>query len=587
MQANKFVNLLILMLFMLCVSTSVSAESVVSFSDVTENHWAYSAIMNMTERGMFKGTSEAVDGVTAFSPDKTMLRSEFIAVLTRYLYSNELGLMNPSNGQWYANNYIVALKYGLLTSDELDGGELEKPCTRQEMAMLLVRAAYTGNGEVAENIIPSAKIFDYDKIAEEYKSYVLQSYTLGLLVGVDEKGTFNPEGILNRAQAATAIYRLIDTSTRVVYDRKQISFTCENGISYSGEYTNGEADGYGTMVFPDTGTYTGNFVNGKREGYGKFAWNVGDSYIGMWNSDKMCGEGTYTFSDGYTIDGIWLNNNIVIESFSMTPSSVYMTTGAEAQIMALCVPKNITENITWVSSNPDIVEVTGVYNTAYLLAISSGSAVVTAATESGSKTECMVTVTNNSAKRIELNYGDYAMNTGDDLFIEAYVTPTSFPVSELSWSTSDDSVAVVYEDGYVIAVNPGTAVISAKSPNGLIATCYVTVYDEELTLWDGNWNVYKAGESGDIKNNTSEGVCTIDIENTVYSLSLPPFHSESINLDVEDAFTISGTYATSDYYYKMTFSSISDTEILLEVVAIYIDEYSEDKVITDYYVLSR
>ena len=102
----------------------------------------------------------------------------------------------------------------------------------------------------------------------------------------------------------------------------------------------------------------------------------------------------------------------------------------------------------------------------------------------------MVTVTNNSAKRIELNYGDYAMNTGDDMFIEAYVTPTSFPVSELSWSTSDDSVAVVYEDGYVIAVNPGTAVISAKSPNGLIATCYVTVYDEELTLWDGNWNVY-------------------------------------------------------------------------------------------------
>ena len=179
MQTNKFVNLLILMLFMLCVSTSVSAESVVSFSDVTENHWAYSAIMNMTECGMFKGTSEAIDGVAAFSPDKTMLRSEFIAVLTRYLYSNELGSMNPSNGQWYANNYIVALKYGLLTSDELDGGELEKPCTRQEMAMLLVRAAYTGNGEVAENIIPSAKIFDYDKIAEEYKSY--DCFLLGTL----------------------------------------------------------------------------------------------------------------------------------------------------------------------------------------------------------------------------------------------------------------------------------------------------------------------------------------------------------------------------------------------------------------------
>ena len=77
MQTNKFLNLLILMLLMLCVSTSISAESVVSFSDVTENHWAYTAIMNMTERGMFKGTSEAIDGVAAFSPDKTMLATVY------------------------------------------------------------------------------------------------------------------------------------------------------------------------------------------------------------------------------------------------------------------------------------------------------------------------------------------------------------------------------------------------------------------------------------------------------------------------------------------------------------------------------
>lgn len=587
MKMNKFVSLFITMLLLLCLSIDTAAESVINFSDVGKDHWAYAAIMDLTELGLLKGTSEAVNGVASFSPDKTMLRSEFIAVLTRYLYSNELGSLKSSGGQWYDNNYTVALKYGLLTSEELDGGDLEKPCTRQEMAMLLVRAAYKGNGEVAENIIPSAKVFDYDQIDEEYKSYVLQSYTLGLLVGLDEKGTFNPNGILNRAQAATAIYRLIDSSTRIIYDKNQISFTWGNGTSYSGEYANGEADGCGTMVFPDTGIYTGNFVNGKREGYGKFTWKAGDSYSGMWNNDKMCGEGTYTFSDGYTIDGIWLNNNIAIESFSMTPSSVYMSTESETQIAVVCVPKSITENITWVSSNPDIVEVTGVSNTANLIAKSSGSAVVTATTNSGSETKCTVTVTSNSAKRIELNYGDYAMNVGDDLYISANVTPASFPVSELLWSTSDHSVVQTYNDGYVLAVNPGTAVISVKSPNGLIATCYVTVYDEALKLWDGSWNVYKAGEYGDIKNNNIEGNCTIDVENTYFALSLPPFRSEHINLNVEDAYTISGTYATSDYYYKMTFSSISDTEILLEVVAIYIDEYSEDKEITDYYILSR
>ena len=554
MKIKGLISLLVVMLLTLCFNTGAMAASVVCFSDVAENHWAYSAIMDMTERGMFRGTSEAIDGIATFSPDETLLRSEFIAVLTRYLYNTELGSMPPPNIHWYDNNYLVALKYGLLTSDELDGGKLDKPCTRQEMAMLLVRAAYAGNGEVAENIIPSAKIFDYDQIAEEYKTYVLQSYTLGLLVGIDEKGTFNPEGFLTRAQAATAIYRLIDSSTRIVYTGQQISFTWKNGISYVGEYANGEADGYGTMTFPEVGFYTGKFVNGKREGYGRFIWDIGDTYSGIWNNDKMCGDGTYTFSDGYTIEGIWLNNNITIEAFSMKPSSVYMSTGSKVQIMAQCVPQNITENITWISSDPNIVEVTGVSNIANLLAKLTGSAVITATTKSGSKAECTVTVTNNIAKRIVLNYGDYIMNVGDNLYIKADVIPADFPISELFWSTSDASVAVVSESGQVASVGPGTAVVSAKSPNGLIATCYITVYDATLVLWDGSWNIYKAGEFGDINNDTVEGVCTINIENSEALLSLPPFLGDNINLDIIDDHTIQGTYTTSNYYFKMTFS---------------------------------
>ena len=244
----------------------------------------------------------------------------------------------PSNsGAWYANNYLVALKYGLLTAEELDNGDLTKPCTRQEMAMLLVRAAYRSNGEVADKLIPTAKIADYADVADEYKSYVVQSYSMGLLVGIDEKGTFNPDGVLNRAQAATAIYRLIDPSTRAVINDDQISFEWKNGITYEGGYKNGErADGYGTMFFPEIGTYTGSFSHGRREGTGTFNWIVGDSYTGMWNNDKMCGEGKYTFADGTVIDGTWNNNRIVLETFYMEPSSLNISINSSASIAAIC-----------------------------------------------------------------------------------------------------------------------------------------------------------------------------------------------------------------------------------------------------------
>ena len=158
---------------------------------------------------------------------------------------------------------------------------------------------------------------------------------MGLLVGIDEKGTFNPDGVLNRAQAATAIYRLIDPSTRAVIDDDQISFEWKNGITYEGGYKNGEADGYGTMFFPEIGTYTGSFSHGRREGTGTFNWIVGDSYTGMWNNDKMCGEGKYTFADGTVIDGTWNNNRIVLETFYMEPSSLNISINSSASIAAI------------------------------------------------------------------------------------------------------------------------------------------------------------------------------------------------------------------------------------------------------------
>ena len=72
-----------------------AAAKLVGFSDVTQNHWAYSAIMDMTAEGIFHGTGAVNShGIGQFSPNILMKRSEFLtplfAICTQTSWLNSL-----------------------------------------------------------------------------------------------------------------------------------------------------------------------------------------------------------------------------------------------------------------------------------------------------------------------------------------------------------------------------------------------------------------------------------------------------------------------------------------------------------------
>lgn len=561
-------------------------ENIIEYKDVPKTHWAYAAIMEMTNREMFSGTSTPLNGVGTFSPDTTMTRAQFISVLTRYLFPDELSTM-PVGQTWYANNYALALKHGLLSSEELDNGNLSKNCNRQEMAMLLVRATYIANDEVATNLLPTARIADYDSISPKYQPYVLQAFSLGLLSGIDSKGTFNPYGNLSRAQASAVIYRLIDPSTRNISPTNNISFAWKDGITYDGEYLDGEANGFGTMVFPKIGTYTGYFVNGKREGLGTFKWDVGDKYTGLWNSDKMHGNGTYTFADGYAIRGVWANNKIAAEAIYMEPSTLNIEVGTKARIVAKCTPEKITEFISWKSNNTSVVSVDGTNNVGTITAKTVGTATITAMTDSGKITTCSVTVKYPTTQKISLNYGDYDMSVGDRLSLTATMEPTNASDAKVEWSSSDTSVASVSSTGSVSAKASGTAIISAKAENGLIATCYIRVTDELDELWSGTWTVYKSTSYGNKSSTYSSGTCSIDILDKTVAISFAPFYGQKVAIHPSGDYMLGGNYTDGSYNYELTLCSINEHKIILELNSIMSSKYLQDMITTDYYLLER
>lgn len=190
-------------------------EASLAYSDVKQGDWYYDAVMNMTKMGLFSGTGDG-----KFSPNNTMTRGEFLTVVIRYLYGDELSAMGavPQGAHWADNARIIALEHGIINNNEIAEGSLSKQITRQEMTMIMVRAS-DANGETKPRQIEASKITDYNSIGTYYRSYVIDAISRGMIAGTSSNAdthtlTFSPNGVLTRGQAATVLYRLVSPENR-------------------------------------------------------------------------------------------------------------------------------------------------------------------------------------------------------------------------------------------------------------------------------------------------------------------------------------------------------------------------------------
>ena len=586
------------MQFFLCVSLlfilpkPVLAKEVNKFSDVPNTFWAYNAISSLTEKGLLHGTTTST-GSVVYAPFESMTRAQLISILTRYLYNDELSTMKAVSGQpWYANNYEVAVKHGLLDATEYELSDMVQLCSRQELAYLLMNAVVLETKEEPKDLVPISSISDFASIDPIYRKSVRQAYSLGLLSGIDSSGTFSPQGVLNRAQVASVLYRLYEPSARVPVTLEEVSdFTWPDGTTYHGVILNGEANGYGQMVHPNIGSFTGYFVNGKREGIGTFQWLVGDQYVGNWKNDMMSGEGVYTFADGFSIRGPWEDNKVLIQNFTLSASSKTMFIGNSDYIVAKFLPTNATEEIFWSSSDTSILTISGEDNLGTIVAKAGGTARVTATTETGLMSSCVVTVKAKPtpAKQILLNYGDYTLKINEQFTLRTIINSNNAFDVKVNYRSNNSSIASITADGVVTAHSSGTTIISGTTESGLVATCYVTVIDPFTELWSGSWDIYDSDSAGKKKYSSLPAIGTsqFNIGNMSVNLSNYPFNGSLISVSKLNNYTLTGVYKTSSYAYELAFTSINNTQIVLEVKSILSSAYLNDYVTTSYYVLYK
>lgn len=83
--------------------------------------------------------------------------------------------------------------------------------------------------------------------------------------------------------------------------------------------------------------------------------------------------------------------------------------------------------------------------------------------------------------KVSLNKTELTLMVGDFDTLSATIEPENAMDPSISWESGNPEVAVVNENGKVVAVAPGKAVISAVSKNGVSAKCDVTVSGIEVS----------------------------------------------------------------------------------------------------------
>ena len=203
---------------------SAAVTYAAGYPDVKTSNWAYDAVNAMSDRAIVKGYPDG-----SFKPDNTVTYGEFIKMALTAATGEDAE--NAASGNWALNYYNKALELKYFTVYDIDKSQLNQKITRAHMALII------------SSILGDVKIDGYDEIQKEitdityeteYEYDITKAYATGILTGYTDS-TFKPEKTLSRAEAATAIYRLVDESKRVLTGAKPVTKPEEGTTAEPGE----------------------------------------------------------------------------------------------------------------------------------------------------------------------------------------------------------------------------------------------------------------------------------------------------------------------------------------------------------------
>lgn len=255
---------------------------------------------------------------------------------------------------------------------------------------------------------------------------------------------------------------------------------------------------------------------------------------------------------------IYGKNDLLLNSEVLYMSTNSLENPAEYKLTSVIEPANVSQAVTWTSSDESAVTVD---ENGLITAVGAGEAIITATAINGVSASCNVIV-NVYVEELAItgNYEPYMQGfelyVGSNAELQATVSPASANRTDLRWTSDNESVATVNDNGVVTAVSEGVATITV-SDNLTInrPSAQIVVY------------VSVPVESIDLHYETSMGVWNMNIEPASQVL-LPVERAEQhVGLDFASSLTLTAfvtpTNATvnNDYVSHPLRYTSSDTSV--------------------------
>ena len=228
------------------------------------------------------------------------------------------------------------------------------------------------------------------------------------------------------------------------------------------------------------------------------------------------------------------------ESIKLNKSSVDIPLGGTTQLTATIAPDNAeNKNVTWSSSDESVATVS---NDGLVTSIKEGTTIITVTTEDGGlKAECMVNVKIFHAEKVTLDKTSVSLMESGTTQLVATVTPEEAENKNVTWSSSDESIATGSNDGVVTGVGKGTATITVKDITDCVT---VSRTGQSTSIINGQ---AKYGVTFSIKNSSSETIHLTSLAGVAIEQDLAPGQSYSISLQGSTAYI-------QNYYQKLLFT---------------------------------
>ncbi|MFY9537413.1 MAG: extracellular solute-binding protein [Bacilli bacterium] len=258
------------------------------------------------------------------------------------------------------------------------------------------------------------------------------------------------------------------------------------------------------------------------------------------------------------------DNTVKLESLTLNRENFAIVVDETAQLSVTAQPKGASARVNWNSSNPEVATVS---DTGLVTGKSPGKATITATSKVDSKISVSVEVT-----VTELSYDDpesLEITTRDSMALHSTfsITFEVFPETakqEVEFSSSDETVATVSENGLVLAKGLGTTTITVT----VVANPEIS---RSFTL--------EVTESGDITKPTSivingerevEEGGTIQFSATVYPLGVNQDVIWSLNSETYATISENGrlTALKQGSVYVIATSAVDDNVMEMALVTI-------------------